>query len=156
MAQGNRRTGRELALKIVFGFVDSNIGLEQQLGEFWSNFRFRDDVLGDPLDDVREQVPLPVRDFAEQLARGVYSRREELDRIIATCSANWSLERMSRVDLAVLRLASFELLHMSETPASVVINEAIEIGRRYGTKETPAFINGILDRIARERQSNHG
>jgi len=156
MAQGNRRTGRELALKIVFGFIDSNVGLEQQLGEFWSNFRFRDDVLGDPLDDVREQVPLPVRDFAEQLARGVHDRREELDRIIAACSANWSLERMSRVDLAVLRLACFELLHMSETPASVVINEAIEIGRRYGTKETPAFINGILDRIARERQSNHG
>lgn len=156
MAQGNRRTGRELALKIIFGFADNPAGIEQQLGEFWANFRFRDDVLGDPLDEVSLPVPVAVRNFAEELARGVYAHREQLDRVIDGSAANWSLERMSRVDLALLRLASYELLHADDTPASVVINEAIEIGRRYGTKETPAFINGILDRIAKDRQPQHG
>jgi N utilization substance protein B len=69
--------------------------------------------------------------------------------VIDEYATNWSLERMARVDLAILRVATFELLFRADVPVSVVINEAVEIGKRYGTRETPAFVNGILDRISR-------
>ncbi len=75
--------------------------------------------------------------------------QEELDSLIKELSTNWALERMARVDVSLLRLGAFELLHRPETPVSVIINEAVEIGKRYGTKETPAFVNGILDKISR-------
>ena len=68
---------------------------------------------------------------------------------------NWALDRMSRVDLSLLRLATYELLYQPDVPASVVMNEAIEIGKRYGTKDTPSFINGILDKIASLAKENH-
>jgi N utilization substance protein B len=72
--------------------------------------------------------------------------------VIKEYSTNWTLERMAKVDLSLLRLATFELLFHPDVPTSVVINEAIEIGKRYGTKDTPAFINGILDKISRTRR----
>ncbi len=150
MNRVSRRTGRELALKIIYSFSDRTASIDQVLQDFWRNFRFQDDILGEPLEEFSGPVPAEVRGFTEELARGVFAHREELDRAIKDASTNWSLERMSRVDLALLRLAGFELLFLPETPASVVINEAIEIGKRYGTRETPAFINGILDKIARQ------
>ena len=69
--------------------------------------------------------------------------------MIGEFSTNWSLDRMARVDLAILRMSTYELLSQLDVPVSVVINEAVEIGKRYGTKDTPAFVNGILDRISR-------
>jgi N utilization substance protein B len=72
--------------------------------------------------------------------------------MISEYSTNWSLERMARVDLALLRLATFELLYRPEVPTNVVINEAVEIGKRYGTLETSAFVNGILDKVSRTCQ----
>ncbi|MEZ4485201.1 MAG: transcription antitermination factor NusB [Syntrophotaleaceae bacterium] len=75
--------------------------------------------------------------------------REKIDQAIDEFSTNWSLDRMSRVDLAILRMGTFELLFQSQTPASVVINEAVEVGKRYGTRETPAFVNGLLDKVSR-------
>ncbi|MBE0595796.1 MAG: transcription antitermination factor NusB [Desulfuromonadales bacterium] len=148
---GNRRTGRELALKILYSLQDQP-SLERLLHDFWENFRFQEDLLGEPMEEFGEQVPWEVRRFAEELARGVAEHREELDRIIGELSTNWALERMARVDLALLRLGAFELLHRPQTPASVIINEAVEIGKRFGTKETPSFVNGILDRIARNHR----
>ncbi len=147
--KGARRTGRELALKIIYSLQDQETSVEPVLQDFWTNFHFHDDILGEPLEEVIGQVPFEIRRFAEELARGVATHREELDAIIGELSTNWALERMARVDLSILRLASFELLHNPEVPASVIINEAIEIGKRYGTRETPAFVNGILDKISR-------
>jgi N utilization substance protein B len=95
-----------------------------------------------------------VRVFAEELVRGVYDQLETIDETLHSYSTNWSLERMARVDLALLRLSAYELMYRPDIPVNVIINEAVEIGKRYGTKETPAFINGILDRISRScRQS---
>ncbi|MFA5517288.1 MAG: transcription antitermination factor NusB [Desulfuromonadales bacterium] len=150
--QGSRRTGRELALKIIYSLPDQT-DLDVLLKDFWSTFRFQDDVLGDPLEDFSDQVPFEIRKFAEDLARGVGRHQEELDSLIRDLSTNWALERMARVDVSILRLGAFELLHCPETPANVIINEAVEVGKRYGTKETPAFVNGILDKIARRYRS---
>jgi N utilization substance protein B len=90
-----------------------------------------------------------LRRFNEKLTDGVYCNIDRIDDVIRDFSTNWALDRMARVDLALLRLATYELLFNPETPTSVVINESIEIGKRYGTKDTPAFLNGILDKISR-------
>lgn len=148
MASGMRRSGRELAIKIIYSF-DGASNVDALLASFWSNFRFRDDVLGDPLEDDSSVVPTAMKDFAENLVRGVALNLEKIDGLIGEFSTNWSLDRMARVDLAILRMSTYELLSQLDIPVSVVINEAVEIGKRYGTKDTPAFVNGILDRISR-------
>ena len=81
--------------------------------------------------------------------RGVADYLERIDGMIEELSTNWALDRMARVDLSLLRLAAYELMARPDVPASVAINEAIEIGKIYGTKDTPAFVNGILDKISR-------
>ena len=89
-----------------------------------------------------------VKTFANTLVRGVVDKLRELDAVIVKNSKNWALDRMSRVDLSLLRMSTYELMYQPDVPASVVMNEAIEIGKRYGTIDTPSFINGILDNIA--------
>ncbi len=149
MSKGLRRQGRELALKAIYGLHDGDAEPASFLQEFWANFRFRDDILGEPHDEPGAEVPTEVRVFAEDLVTGTLGNLERIDQVIGEFSTNWSLERMSRVDLALLRMASYELLYRPDVPANVVINEAIEIGKTYGTKETSAFVNGILDKISR-------
>ena len=150
MAKGIRRQGRELALKILYSLPDHEGGtLDEVFSDFWRNFRCGDDLPGDP-DEAQCQMAAPqARQFAEQLVAGVAEQLERIDRLIGDQANNWGLDRMARVDLALLRLATYELLCAGDVPANVVINEAIEIGKRFGTKETPAFINGILDQVAR-------
>lgn len=88
------------------------------------------------------------RAFADELVRGVLEHREALDAAIADKSKNWSITRMARVDLNILRLAVFELIYRDEIPKNVTINEAIEVAKKFGTEESPSFVNGILDEIA--------
>jgi N utilization substance protein B len=149
MAAGVRRTGRELAVKIIYSLENVAMDVEEALDSFWNHFRFRDDVLGEPLDSTETPVSPGVVAFSQELVRGVDEHLERIDEVIDEYATNWSLERMARVDLAILRVATFELLFRADVPISVVINEAVEIGKRYGTRETPAFVNGILDRISR-------
>lgn len=89
-------------------------------------------------------------DFAESLVRGVIERREKLDAAIERYSHRWRVERMSRIDRNILRLAAFELMFGPAMPPRVVLNEAIELAKRYGSEDSSAFINGILDRVAAE------
>lgn len=149
MAKGARRLGRELALKIIYSLQDQDTSMDEVFEDFWANFRFRDDVLGEPLEESGKPVPVEVRNFAEGLVRGVADHLEQIDQTIEELSTNWALDRMSRVDLSLLRLAAYELMYRSDVPASVAINEAIEIGKVYGTKDTPSFVNGVLDKISR-------
>ncbi len=93
------------------------------------------------------------RAFAERLVRGVHAERDGLDRAIAESAENWRVERMATVDRNVLRLAVYEMLHEPETPAVVVIDEAIEVGKRFGSEKSGAFINGILDGVLRRISS---
>ncbi len=83
---------------------------------------------------------------AEELVQGVWEYRKEADSFLNRFSQNWSLNRMSLIDRSILRMGLFELFHREEIPAQIVINEAIELGKRYGASESGAFINGILDR----------
>ncbi len=99
--------------------------------------------------DYFGEGPLP-DEFAVDLFTAVAGSIEKIDEIIGTVSDNWRLERMSRVDRNILRMGTHELTSDEETPPLVVINEAVELAKRFGTEESPAFVNGILDRIARD------
>jgi N utilization substance protein B len=153
MAIGSRRSGREYALKILYSLYDQEDPIEQVLSSFWHNFRFRADVLGEP-EDSDASVPEDVVEFTEQLVLGVYENLEEIDKTLLATSKHWALDRMPRLDLSLMRLACYELLWMPATPAGVVINEAIEVAKRYGTKDTPAFLNGVLDKVAKQVKVN--
>ena len=97
---------------------------------------------------VRERLKNPVaQTFCLSLFDGAVERAEEIDRGITEAAQNWRLARMTGVDRNVLRLGTYELLFSPQTPAGVVLNEAIELARRYGSANSPAFVNGVLDRI---------
>jgi transcription antitermination protein NusB len=140
---GNRRKAREIALQILYQLdVQEQLTSEQAAALFWQHFA-RD---AEPPADGDEAN----RVFADQLVRGVREHAAEIDALIGRASRNWRLERMARVDRNLLRLAIYELKYCADVPAKVAINEAIEIAKRFGTAESPAFVNGILDRCLEE------
>jgi transcription antitermination factor NusB len=94
-----------------------------------------------------EEKDKAARDFAALLVRGVVEHRSELDQVIRGVAQNWEIGRMAVIDRNVLRMAAFELYHCPDVPPKVVINEAIELGKRFSTQNSGAFINGILDKI---------
>jgi N utilization substance protein B len=130
---GLRRDSRELALQMLYA-LDANpsAGIRETL----QTFR-----------DEQSDVLSRVREFAESLVQGVQEQRDVIDTAIKARSKNWSLSRMPRVDLNVMRLAAYELMFRQDIPKKVSINEAIEIARKFGDKDSPAFVNGILDEI---------
>ncbi len=97
-----------------------------------------------------KSLPSEARLFIETLVSGVRRSQTEIDQLISRCSKNWRLSRMAVPDRNVLRLACFELMRCPEVPARAVLNEAIEIARRYGSTESAAFVNGLLDRVVDE------
>ena len=103
-------------------------------------------------EDLKDLVRggLSVQDFAEELVQGVKGHQEEIDAMLGRYSTNWKVSRMALVDRNILRMACFELLHLPDVPPKVTLNEAVEIAKRYGSTDSSAFINGILDRIASE------
>ncbi len=105
-----------------------------------------------PEDMIHERVrgDQPQIEFARELVRGVFQHRQEIDDLIRGASENWSLERLAPTDRNVLRLGIFELLY-TDTPPALAINEAIEIAKEYGNKNSGGFVNAILDRIKGER-----
>ena len=105
-------------------------------------------VDGEGLDDSKPPEPEEV-EFAERIVRGVDAERARIDGLIEASSTNWRITRMPFVDRSILRMAVYELLHCSDIPATVSINEAVELAKRYGTAESRAFVNGIVDRVAR-------
>ena len=88
--------------------------------------------------------------FAEELIHGTIGNLEEIDAKIQSLASNWKFDRIARVDLAILRMACFELLHRSDIPPVVTINEAIDLGKEYSNQESRRFLNGVLDRMSSE------
>lgn len=142
MSSNNRTKGREFALQILYEVDTSGKDPEVALRDFWDNFEGGQG--GSPAPDAAAKT------FAGTLVNGVLGNVGELDQLVERCSTNWRLDRMPRVDRNVLRLAVWELTHSRDVPMKVVINEAIELGKRFGSEESGAFVNGILDRVAAE------
>jgi N utilization substance protein B len=137
----SRRQAREIALQILYQLdVQDQLSSAQAIELFFRHLEVAS----------RENIEESSRAFAEQLVTGVREHLAELDELLGRASRNWRLERMARVDRNLLRLALYELKHGGDVPAKVAINEAIEIAKRYGTAESPAFVNGILDRCLEE------
>jgi N utilization substance protein B len=143
---GTRRRAREFALQILYQLdVQEQLSDDQAMTLFWRNFQ-----AATPGDAAAAADTSDAQPFAEKLVRGVRTHLAELDAQIQAVSKNWRLERMARVDRNLLRLALYELKYAEDVPAKVAINEAIEIAKRYGTAESSAFVNGILDRCREE------
>ena len=128
---GTRRQARELAMQALFYMdMQSNVSL-QMLEPFCRNFR----------------PPKKVTPFFLTLVNGVVETKTEIDALIERFSKNWKISRMSCVDRNVMRIAVYELLHCEDIPPKVSINEAVDVGKKFGTEESGAFINGIMDSI---------
>ncbi len=130
-----RRQAREYALQLLFQL---DIRKEKPTAALFKRFWAAEE----PEDEVRK--------FAEEAVRGTFKHLRTINGKILACAKNWTLERMAAVDRNVLRLAAYEILYRMDIPPSVTINEAIELAKKFGTDESGAFVNGILDSVARE------
>lgn len=129
---GKRRRSRELAIKVLFHL----------------EFSKKDDpAVTFDLICNNFGISKDIEIFSKELALGVCVHIKELDNLISKASQNWRLERIARVDHSILRLAVYELLYRDDIPPKVSINEAVDLGKKFGTEESGAFINGILDKI---------
>lgn len=133
-APSPRRDGREAAVQFLYGNETQSAVVDassERLAAFWA---------------LREAKPA-AREFAETLIHGVAAHLGEIDSAIRTRLENYSLHRLAAVDRNILRLATYEILFSDHIPPQAAINEAIEIAKRFGTEDSPRFVNGILDRI---------
>lgn len=132
-----RRRAREIVLQLLY---EEDLHPEQ-------NAKVADQFLTKRLHGNR-----PLVEFARKLFRNVVANRKELDKALSAKAANWSLRRMAAIDRNVLRLGAYEIL-MTDTPGRVVINEAVELAKRYGDRQSGQFVNGILDRVLHQTAS---
>lgn len=129
---GARSGAREAVLQMLFAIESSGVQADQVIFDYWR------EMPGDPED----------RAYADLAVRGVAAELEAIDSCIRAASENWRLERMTRVDRNLLRLGTWELKSQPDVPRAVVIDEAVELSKRYGTEESKSFVNGVLDRVA--------
>jgi N utilization substance protein B len=129
---GTRRKGRELALQALYQIDMTGDASPRAVELFLRHFEGSKEA----------------KEFARRLVLGVIGHRDEIDRIIQRSTAHWKLMRMAKVDLVILRMASYELLFCPDIPLSVSLDEAIEIGKRFGSRDSATFINGVLDEVA--------
>ncbi len=134
-----RRDGREAAVQYLYGHesLAEAEGDRESLDEFWS---------------LRDANAI-VREFAEQLVTGVRTHQKEIDAAIIHSVENFKMERLTRVDRNILRLGAYEIGYADYIPPQAALNEAIEIAKRFGTEESPKFINGVLDRILKDKST---
>jgi N utilization substance protein B len=132
---GTRRKSRELAMQMLFQGDLGKQSPEEVQKLFWAS---------------AADVDPETRTFTEDIYRVAIARGEEVDQLIEAHAQNWRIERMAIVDRNLLRTAVAEMLGFPNTPAAIVINEALDIGRRYAAPESVPFLNGVLDAIARD------
>lgn len=129
----SRRNARELAFQFLYGYLSNASKVadfsKSEFAHFCANFGHSTD------------------DFAWELIEGTGKNIPTIDETIAGLSTNWRIERMPRVDLTLLRLAAFEILHREDIPKTVSINEAVELAKRFGAEDSASFVNGLLDQL---------
>ena len=136
---GTRRKGRELALQALYQIEITGDASAAAVDLFLSHF----------------EGSAQAKEFARRLVSGVVSQRPDIDRVIEECTENWKLGRMAKVDLLILRMAAYELIFCPDIPLNVSLDEAIEIGKRFGTGDSGSFINGVLDQLAHAEIKPH-
>jgi len=131
-----RRKAREVALQLLYGLDTQEGAVSETIALFWKNF-----------DNTSDEMSEEVRKFADELVEGTWKNLKKIDDLISSNSENWTIGRMSRVDKSILRMAVYELLFCPDIPPKVTLNEAIDLGKIYGSENSGAFINGILDAL---------
>ena len=131
---GKRRTARELALKFLYQTEFNSNSPDSELNSFCD----------------RANVSEEVQNFTQALIKNILFHKKEVDELLEKISANWAPDRMAVIDKNILRLGICELLFDPTTPPKVVINEAVEIAKKFETEESPDFINGILDKVFKD------
>jgi N utilization substance protein B len=132
---GARHSGREAALQMLFQLEASGVTAPQAIELFWRTY---------------EDADPEGKTYADAIVRGVAENLAALDKRVASASQNWRLERMSRVDRNLLRLGTWELMFRADIPRAVILDEAVELAKSFGTDESSGFVNGVLDRIAND------
>lgn len=141
MASKSRRKARELALKALYGMAVGNQSLDEAFL-----------VASAEYETTEEQ-----RDYARRIVSGVQTMKASIDAKIAALAEGYAIERLAAVDLAILRLATYEILYVPEVPPAVSINEAVDLAKKYSTEHSGAFVNGILGNLVRqEGLKTHG
>ncbi|MDD5475500.1 MAG: transcription antitermination factor NusB [Syntrophales bacterium] len=135
---GHRRKAREIALQVLYQIDMTGMDVKEAIEVYWANF----------------DAPDIAREFASTLISGTMEHVVEIDELIKACSDHWSLDRMARVDKNILRMAVYELLYLHEIPPKATLNEAIDLGKYYGSENSGAFVNGILDAFYSRMQRN--
>jgi transcription antitermination protein NusB len=130
---GARRKAREIALQLLYQMEVNPVELEAALELFWKGI----------------SASQPVKEFVNRIVQGVHVRQKEIDKLLAKHSEHWRLDRMDWVDKSILRMGVFEIMFCDDIPVKVAMNEAVDLGKKFGAEESGAFINGILDRISK-------
>jgi len=126
-----RRIAREIALQVLYSLEVVEMEAGEAIELYWNH----------------QDAPMDARPFSSLLVEGTWEHRDRIDALIVSCSENWSINRMSKVDKSILRMAVFELCFCEDIPPKVTINEAIDLGKVYGSENSGSFINGILDAL---------
>lgn len=155
----DRRKAREIALQVLYKLDMDRTDIPDAVSLFWTHFTAPEEVFepfweyfDDPEEARRQKnrnftVSSEAKSFSIHLIEGAWHNRHEIDRIIGDCSEHWSISRMSKVDRSILRMAVYELLYCDDIPPKVTLNEAIDLGKTYGSENSGSFINGILDAL---------
>ena len=137
---GPRRKGRILAVQALFAYDFTHCGIDDLLSFSWIQEKDSPDV------------DKNIRNFAGLLVAGTLENLEDVDAAIAKRLENWDFQRLNHIDLAILRISAYSLLYMKDVPASVVIDEAVDIAKDFGTDESYKFVNGVLDGIRKSQE----
>ena len=131
-----RTMARESALKILYAIDITKEEPDKCINNFWMS---------------QDKIEQEIKNYADDIVRGVCRNKERIDKLVSECATNWELGRMAVIDRNILRLGTYELIFAEGIPPKVAINEAIDIAKRYGDKDSGKFVNGVLDKISKER-----
>jgi N utilization substance protein B len=134
---GRRRKARESALQILFQLEFNKPQIDKVVDQFWKEKKASEEI----------------RDYSNWIVKGIVSHQDKIDNLIQSLSNHWRLSRMAHVDRNILRIAVFEFLYEKDTAPAVIINEAIEIAKKYSSDEAAAFVNGILDAVKKKLET---
>jgi len=126
-----RRKSREFAIQILYQIEINKSDAEHALQTFWENYHYPDDI----------------KEFTNHLVKGTSEHKNQIDQMIVKTAKNWSFNRITPVDRNILREAIFEMFYCPDIPYKVTLNEAIELGKKFGSEKSGAFINGVLDNV---------
>lgn len=131
-----RTNARESALKILYAIDITKEDPDKCINNYWL---------------LQDKIDIEIKAFADDIVSGVCDNMERIDAVVSASATNWELDRMAVIDRNILRLGAYELLFMEDIPPKVAINEAIDMAKRYGDKDSGKFVNGVLDKINKEK-----